>query len=109
MAAELPSPIWEDKNKLHSTSGCTSVSQSESECRVIQRGKSHGVEVLVLMILLIDRNKCRNDDTISGSLYHLSLAFTKQHEMWYRYSGVGRDTISSTVKLLDLFRWFDFV
>lgn len=81
MAVELPSPVREDKNKLHSTSGRTSVSQGKSQCWVIQWGKPSDVEILVFMMLLIDRNKCKDDDAVSGSSWCLSLVFTKQNEI----------------------------
>lgn len=68
MTVELPSPVWEDKNKLHSTSGCTSASQGKSQCWVIQWGKSNDVEILVFMMSLKGRNECKDDDTVSGNI-----------------------------------------
>jgi len=81
MAVELPSPVREDKDKLHSASGHTSVGQGKSQCWVIQWGKPSNVEILVFMMLLVDRNECKDDDTVSGSILRLSSVFTKQHEI----------------------------
>lgn len=97
MAAELPSPVWEDQNKLHSTSGRPSVSQGKSQCWVIQWGKPSAVEILVFAVLLVEMDvKMMTLFLKAFSVYHQSLT------RWNMVTRIDRDVISSTVKLLDV-------